>query len=58
MTASQRCAIEAIADRLGINARSEARDIIGAEFETLTVRQASELIDHLKAQQQPATTRR
>jgi hypothetical protein len=58
MTASQRRAIEAIADRLGFNPRSEARRIIGAEFETLTVRQASELIDHLKAQQQPATTRR
>jgi hypothetical protein len=57
MTASQRRAIEAIADRLGLNPRSEARRIIGAEFETLSVRQASELIDRLKAQQQHATNR-
>jgi len=58
MTASQRRAIEAITDRLGINARAEARDIVGVDLDDLTVRQASELIDHLKSQRQPATTRR
>jgi len=58
MTTSQRRAIDAITDRLGINAHSEARDIIGIDLDDLTVRQASELIDHLKSQRQPATSRR
>jgi len=49
MTASQRRAIVSIADRLGTDPRLEARDIIGVALDDLTVRQASELIDHLKA---------
>ncbi len=50
-TDSQRRAIASIARRLGVDAALEARDIIGAELDSLTLRQASELIDHLKALQ-------
>lgn len=50
MTASQRRAITAIASRLGVDADTEARQIIGVEFDQLSLRQASELIDALKAQ--------
>jgi hypothetical protein len=35
----------------------EAREIVGAELDNLTLRQASELIDHLKAQQPAANGR-
>jgi hypothetical protein len=55
MTASQRRAILAIADRVGIDAGQEARDVIGSELDNLSVRQASQLIDHLKAIQPPWT---
>ena len=56
MTASQRRAITSIASRMGIDADEEARQTIGVQFEQLTLRQASELIDHLKAQSgQPAS---
>jgi hypothetical protein len=48
ITASQKRAISAIAARLGVDPRAEARQILGADLESLTVRQASELIDHLK----------
>jgi hypothetical protein len=47
MTDSQRRAIDAIANRLQIDAYAEAREIVG-ELDQLNVRQASELIDHLK----------
>jgi hypothetical protein len=50
MTASQRRAILAIADRNHIDLDHECRDIIGAQFDDLSIRQASELIDHLKGQ--------
>ena len=49
MTSSQRRAILAIVKRWDINLDAECRDVIGEEFERLSVRQASELIDHLKA---------
>jgi hypothetical protein len=49
MTSSQRRAILAIVKRWDINLDAECRDFIGEEFERLSVRQASELIDHLKA---------
>jgi hypothetical protein len=49
MTTSQRRAIESIARRANIDPILEARDVIGAEFDQLSLRQASELIDHLKA---------
>jgi len=49
MTDSQRRAIEAIARRVNADAAYEAREITGAELEDLTVRQASDLIDHLKS---------
>ena len=48
MTESQRRAIIAIAKRANIDPEAEARDIIGVELDELTLRQASELIDHLK----------
>jgi hypothetical protein len=49
MTESQRRAIEAIARRVNADAAYEAQEITGAELEDLTVRQASDLIDHLKS---------
>ncbi len=51
MTESQRRAILAIAKRASADAEAEARDIIGVELDELTLRQASELIDHLKVLQ-------
>ena len=48
MTVSQRRAITAIAARANIDAAAEARDFIGADLDNLSLRQASELIDHLK----------
>ncbi len=52
-TDSQRRAINAIANRLGIDPHLEAREIIGADLTELTIRQASDLIDHMK-QLEPA----
>jgi len=49
MTDSQRRAIAAIARRLNVDPALEARDVLGSELDSLSVRQASELIDHLKA---------
>jgi hypothetical protein len=57
MTESQHRAISAIADRLDIDARRECRDIIGEELDQLTIRQASELIDHLKGLQPARSSR-
>jgi len=51
MTESQRRAILAIARRCNADVDYEAREIIGADFDDLTLRQASELIDHLKTMQ-------
>jgi len=49
MTDSQRGAINAIARRLNIDSAYEAEQVIGMPLDDLSVRQASELIDHLKA---------
>jgi hypothetical protein len=49
MTESQRRAIDSIARRLDIDPNLEAREIIGSELDSLSIRQASELIDHLKS---------
>jgi hypothetical protein len=49
MTSSQRRALLAIVKRWDINLDAECHDFIGEEFERLSIRQASELIDHLKA---------
>jgi len=49
MTASQRRAILSIAERAHVNVDEECREIIGAPFDALSVREASELIDHLKS---------
>lgn len=51
MTVSQRKAILAIAARIQADAEAESRDIIGVELDNLSISQASELIDHLKALQ-------
>jgi hypothetical protein len=47
MTESQRRAIYAIARRVGVDPAYKGRQIMGAELDGLTVRQASNLIDHL-----------
>ena len=51
MTASQRRAILAISERLNIDANQEAIDIVGGALDALTLRQASDLIDHLRTLQ-------
>ena len=48
MTQSQRRAIEAISRRLGLDAIAECRQQLGLNLDDLTVRQASQLIDHFK----------
>ena len=48
---SQRRAIIAIARRLGVDPEQEAQQLVGAGIEGLSLRQASRLIDHLKAMQ-------
>lgn len=57
MTESQRKAILAIARRMDVDPAYEAREIVGAELDDLTLRQASELIDHLKGLQPAANGR-
>ena len=49
MSQSQRNAILAIARRSNVDPNYEAEQMVGTPFEQLTIRQASELIDHLKA---------
>ena len=46
---SQRRAINVIASAMGIDPHREARNRVGIELDQLSVRQASDLIDHLKA---------
>jgi hypothetical protein len=53
MTNSQRRAINMIASAIGVDPHSEARALKGVELDQLSVRQASDLIDHLKAQSRP-----
>ena len=48
MTASQRRAILSIAKRWDLDVDVECREFIGEDFDRLSVRQASELIDHLR----------
>ena len=47
-TTSQRRAIDAIAARVNADPQVEAREIIGSDLDDLSLRQASDLIDHLK----------
>jgi len=49
MTDRQRRAIFAIADLIGLDPLQESRDIIGPDVDDMSIRQASELIDHLKS---------
>lgn len=49
MTLFQRRAIEGIARRLGIDPEQEARDLLGEELTSLSLPQASKLIDHFHA---------
>jgi hypothetical protein len=51
MTDSQRRAIHAIANRLNLDAGIECHEELGLDLDTLDLRQASQLIDHLKALQ-------
>jgi hypothetical protein len=51
MTVSQGRAIDAISRRLNIDPVQEALDVIGCDLRTLSVKQASDLIDHLKSLQ-------
>lgn len=48
-TASQQRAIQAICRRLGTDPDFEAQQLVGMSFAELTVKQASQLIDGLKA---------
>ena len=52
MTQSQRRAVFAIAGKLGIDPEDEAQQAFGLELEAMTLREASQLIDHLKGLQQ------
>jgi hypothetical protein len=49
MSAMQRAAILAIAKNSEVDAYGTARQTFGVDFDALTSRQASELIDSLKA---------
>ncbi len=51
MTDLQKWAITAIAQRLGLDPFKQARSILAVEFEDLSIRQASKLIDQLKSLQ-------
>ena len=51
MTTNQRGAIDAISTRLNIDPHQECRDILNAELDQLSLRQASEFIDHLRSLQ-------
>ena len=57
MTASQKRAITAIAQRLGLDATEESRSVLGVELDNLSLRQASQFIDHLKGLDQPISNR-
>ena len=48
-TESQRRAIDAIAQRLDLDAVAEVQQEFGLDLDRLTIRQASQVIDHLKA---------
>ena len=58
MTDSQHRAIVSIARRLDCDLDYECREIVGAAFDDLTIRQASEMIDYLKRQQPANNTSR
>ena len=49
MTQSQRRAINAIADRVGVDANEEAFNLASVGIDRLSLKQASQLIDHLKS---------
>ena len=54
-TESQKRAIQAICRRLGTDPEYEAQQLIGLPFLSLSIKQASELIDSLKAVEPPET---
>ena len=54
MTTAQRRAIDAIAQRLNIDAAVECHTVFGLDLARLTVREASAMIDHLKGLEEPA----
>jgi len=51
MTDSQKRAIHAIAGRLDVDPAEECRHELGLDLDSLSIREASKLIDHLKALQ-------
>jgi len=51
MTDSQKRAIHAIADRLDVDPAEECRHEFGVDLDSLSIREASKLIDHLKSLQ-------
>ena len=51
MTQSQRKAVHAIADQLGVDAADEARHEFGIDLDRASIAEASKLIDHLKSLQ-------
>lgn len=55
MTQSQRKAIHAIADQLGVDAVEEARHEFGIDLDRASIGEASKVIDHLKSLQGSAT---
>jgi len=50
-TKAQRRAIDAIAKRLGLDAQAECRDELRLDLDELSIKEASRVIDHLKALQ-------
>lgn len=56
MTQSQRKAINAIADQLGVDPVDEARHEFGIDLERASISEASKLIDHLKSMQGASTS--
>ena len=55
ITQSQRKAIFAIADQLGIDPTDEARNEFGIDLDRASIREASKLIDYLKSLQSVAS---
>ena len=56
-TESQKRAISALCRRLGSDPEYEAQQVLGVHFTELSVTQASELIDNLKAADPPEAGR-
>mgnify|MGYP006969536442 FL=1 len=51
MTQSQKRAIEALGRRLGLDPAIESQEVLGVNYGELSIRQASDLITHLRTQE-------